>query len=117
MKTYALITAVVVGLSVAGCYYDNQQDLYPSSSNATCDTTGVTLSGTLMPILNANCNSQCHSSTLAPTLGNNIKLDTYTGIQPYAANGHLIGAITHSAGFYAMPLSGSPLTPCDIADF
>lgn len=39
-------------LLMAGCYYDTEAKLYPSRA---CDTTNVTWSGTIQPIIQGNC--------------------------------------------------------------
>ncbi len=93
----------------SGCYYDKHDVLNPGS--ATCDTAIVTYSGSINPIITANCTG-CHSGTNAP-LG--IKLDIYTDVNTQALNGKLLGTITHSAGFSPMPKNGTQLNDCNIA--
>jgi hypothetical protein len=93
----------------SGCYYDIEDKLYPKS---TCDTSNITYSKTIVPILqNYGCNS-CHGGTAAS--GGNIVLDTYAGVKTYAENGHLAGSINQSSGFSAMPLGGGKMNSCDI---
>ena len=36
---------------LAGCYYDNEEELYANQGN-NCDTTNVTFSGTVFPVIN-----------------------------------------------------------------
>ena len=91
-----------------GCYYDKQELLNP---NSTCDTTIVTYSGSVNPLITASCTG-CHSGANAP-LG--IKLDVYTDVNTQALNGKLLGAITHSPGFSPMPKNGTKLSDCNIA--
>ena len=91
----------------AGCYYDKEELLYPASS---CDTAAVKYSTSVAPIISANCNS-CHAGSF-PSGGFN--LDTYTAIRVQAANGKLVGAITHSAGYVAMPKDATKLNTCNI---
>lgn len=75
-----------------------------------CDTTNVTYSGTVAPILQTYCVG-CHSGVY-PDGG--ILLNQYTGVAAVALNGKLVGAITHSTGFSAMPPTGSMLPSCEI---
>ncbi|MHC1706750.1 MAG: hypothetical protein AB9842_04405 [Bacteroidales bacterium] len=97
-------------ISLSSCYYDNDEELYQYVSSQQCDTTNVTFSGTILPILNASCNS-CHSSSSA---SGGIILDTYAGVNAVAANGKLWGSVSWTSGFSAMPKGGSQLNPCDL---
>jgi hypothetical protein len=91
------------------CYYDKADLVYPPSSP--CDSTSVTYSVTVVPILTTNC-YVCHSGTAANGAG--IKLDNYTSVKVQVDNGKLLGAIEQRAGFQPMP-KGSKLQSCDIA--
>ena len=109
MKRFLFITIILIaGLLQSGCYYDKHDLLNP---NSTCDTTIVTYSGSVNPIITANCTG-CHSGANAP-LG--IQLDVYTNVNIQALNGKLLGAITHSSGFSPMPKNGTKLSDCNIA--
>ncbi|HNW53110.1 MAG TPA: hypothetical protein PKN21_02525, partial [Bacteroidales bacterium] len=55
-----LALIIALALTLGGCYYDNEEDLYLGSSG--CDTTNVTYSGTVVPVFAGYCNS-CHSSS------------------------------------------------------
>lgn len=105
-----LISATLLLLAMTGCYYDNEQDLYPSGSTP-CDTTSVTYSLTISPIMATNCNA-CHSSAIA-TAG--VKTDNYTGLSTIANNGLLWGVVNHDPGFPPMPKNGTKLSNCDLA--
>jgi mono/diheme cytochrome c family protein len=100
----------ILGLSLllAGCYYDKEQDLYPSVT--ACDTSAVTYSGKVLSIIQSNCYS-CHGS--GNTLGD-VNLDGHTNLKVFADNGKLSGAINHRTGFSQMPQGGSKLSDCDI---
>ena len=103
-----LLCLAAAGL-IAGCANDNEEDLYPET--ITCDTAAVTYSGTVQPILQRSCTG-CHR-TASPAGG--IILDNPAEIKKYAANGRLVGAITHAPGYVPMPLGGNKLADCDIA--
>lgn len=90
-----------------GCYYDKHEFLYP----ITCDSVNVTYSRSINPILTANCTG-CHSGNNAP---NNVMLDNYTGVKIRAANGLLLGVVTHTPGFAQMPKNANKLSDCNIA--
>ena len=107
MKRYSLPLFIIVVIFFASCYYDNEEALYPSL-NSSCDTTNVTYSGTIAPLLSNNCTS-CHSGG-APS--GSISLTSYTSVQASAANGTLMNALK-GTGVPAMPPSGS-LTACKI---
>ncbi len=116
-QTLLKIMAVVLLPLLAtmhSCYYDDEETLYTAGSNP-CDTTNVTYSGTVVPILNANCLG-CHSG--ADPSGN-ISLDSYGAVRAYGQisagqPGSLYGAITHNPTNFFMPKTGGQLPDCDI---
>ncbi|MBS1573823.1 MAG: hypothetical protein JST09_00850 [Bacteroidetes bacterium] len=104
-----VLISLVLIIFFSGCYYDIEDKLYPKSA---CDTSNITYSKTIAPILqNYGCIS-CHGGNAAS--GGNIILDTYAGVKTYAQNGRLTGSINQSAGYSAMPLGGSKMNSCDI---
>ena len=113
MKTLtALISIIGVIWFASACYYDNEEFLYPQVNN-TCDTTNITFSKSIVPILANNCLS-CHSNASAAGLGANVKLENYADVKVYADNHKLFGSINQSAGFFAMPLGSPKLDDCKI---
>ncbi len=105
----AALLTFMVAVTFTSCYYDKADIVYP---HVACDTTSVTYSASIVPILNANCNV-CHAGTAVN--GGGINLDTYTGASTQAKNGRMLGAVQHHSGFSAMPKGGSMLSDCDIA--
>jgi hypothetical protein len=103
-----LVAAILSIVFLQGCYYDKKDLLDPNGS--LCDTTIVTYSASVHPILTAYCTG-CHSGPNAPL---NISLDNYTTVRAQATNGKLIGTITHSSGFIPMPQNGPMLNSCSI---
>jgi hypothetical protein len=97
--------ALVVGTS---CYYDKEDELYPTNINCLTTTT-ATFSGVVLPILNNSCNG-CHGGVA--TAGAGIKLDNYAGVKTYADNGKLIKSLWHEAGASPMPKNGAKLDTC-----
>lgn len=97
----------VAALSATACYYDVEEELYPTLD---CATDNVTYAGTVVPLLQANCLT-CHSA--AANFGN-INLEGYTQVKRQVDNGQLLGAIRHEAGFSAMPQNQPQLATCNI---
>jgi hypothetical protein len=104
------ITIVIFLFIVVSCYYDNEEALYPALNNS-CDTTNVTFSSTITPILNSYCTT-CHSGS--PPSGG-IALTSYASVQTQASSGMLMNALQGN-GVQIMPLSGS-LSVCKIEQF
>lgn len=80
-----------------------------SNEEPECDMQNITYSKTIVPILRNNCLG-CHSGT-APVA--NLSLEGYSNVQRVAANGKLVGVVTHAQGFPSMPPVGS-LSNCAI---
>lgn len=96
-----------------GCYHDNIEELYPAAPGATCDTVDVAYTAVVQPIVAQNCAfSGCHAGSPAAA---GINLETYSGLQAIAANGDLVGVITHASGYSPMPKNASKLPDCSIA--
>jgi hypothetical protein len=60
--------------------------------------------------MNTYCKG-CHNPT---SLGGGIDVSTYTAVKTIAANGKLMGSITHATGFIAMPQGSNKLSDCRI---
>jgi len=95
---------------LSSCYYDVAEELYPDKP--VCDTTNITFTDHVLPIINANCTS-CHSGQAA---AGNIRLENYNDISAAANNGSLLGVIRHEPGWSPMPKGGGKLNDCDIAE-
>jgi mono/diheme cytochrome c family protein len=112
LTTKLLKAFLAIGMIIAlqSCYYDVAEELYPHV--AACDTTNVTFTNNVFPVINANCTS-CHSGQ-APS--GNIRLENYDNISAAANNGSLLGVIRHEQGWSPMPKGGGKLNDCDIAE-
>ena len=106
MKT-AYLFLLLAAVSTAGCYYDNEEELY----NCSVDAASSKYATTISTILNSYGCIGCHGAT-APSAG--INLDGYAGVKAVADNGKLLGAISHAAGFVPMPQGGGKMNACDI---
>ena len=100
MKRYWWAIVIIIALFLASCYYDNEEALYPALSTS-CDTTNVTYSGTIAPLLSSNC-TICHSGG---TPSGSVTLTSYSGVQSVAASGMLMNALKGN-GVPLMPPSG-----------
>ena len=108
---YVLISATMTILFV-GCYYDNEEVLYPSLANQ-CDTTSVTYSKNITRLLSLYCYT-CHGSTYKAT-GNGIQLESYTVLVKNLDR--VIGAINHDPKYSEMPKNAGKITNCNIRQF
>lgn len=106
----SIVTFVIIITAAVSCYYDNEEALYPSLSSS-CDTTNVTFSRTIVPILSNNCFS-CHSNATS-SFGGNIRLESFADVQVNSAR--LITAIKQT-GAKPMPPAGK-LKACSISQF
>jgi len=77
-----------------------------------CDTTNVTYSGTVLPLLQSRCIG-CHNNN---TTSGNVNLSTHAGAQVQALNGRLLAVVNHEAGYSPMPKGGSKLSSCEIKE-
>ncbi len=91
----------------SGCYYDNEEELYPFEP---CETTNMSFTTDILPIFDLNCNV-CHATSQA--LGNVI-LDTHADVKKQVDAVRLLGAIRHENGFSQMPQGQPQLTFCTI---
>lgn len=120
MKQQFIVLLCCLALfGMAACVSDAEEDIIPTTGggtgtggggSTTCDTTGVTFSGTVQPLIQSNC-LPCHSNS---NLAGGIDLEGYSDIRTQALNGKLEGVITHTAGFPAMPQGSPKLPSCDI---
>ena len=110
MKDY--IIGILIVLALSGCYYDNEEELYPGGSS--CDTTVTTYAARIQPILQTRCYS-CHSAQSAPSGGAGINLESHPVLQSMAQSGILMAAITHSGNASPMPKGMPKLSDCEIS--
>jgi cytochrome c553 len=111
MKRVRSVFALTLALAIIfSCSKKNEEDMGGGNGSSTCNSTNMTYSANIKPILQNNCFS-CHGNGLSE---NGINFDTYAGVKAVADNGKLIGAITHASGFSPMPQGGAKLSDCDI---
>jgi len=108
-----LVTFVTILMFSVSCYYDNEEALYPSLTSS-CDTTNVTFSGKIVPLLANNCLS-CHSNATAASAGNNIRLENYPDVKTRTTA--IAGSLKQSGTYSPMPKNGGKLNVCLISQF
>ena len=108
IKNGTFLIGITMLILLNSCYYDNVEDLYPQAPS--CDTSNITYSNDVLPVINAKCTG-CHSSS-APA--GNVKLASYDDIVASANNGSLMGTIRHESGWSPMPKNAAKLDNCTI---
>ena len=107
MRSVFIILAFF-SFSLASCYYDNEEELYPVTQ---CNVDSMSYVNDVIPILdNAACFA-CHSEQA--NFGN-VNLSSYDQVKKYVDDGSLIGSIKHDSGFSAMPQNANKMSPCNI---
>ena len=108
-RLFSALILLAFFFSLHSCYYDNVEELYPQAP--ACDTTNVTYSVTVWPIIESKCFG-CHSGN---NPGGNIFLRNYTDVVVVADDERLWGSINHETGFTAMPKNLPKLSECELA--
>jgi len=109
MKPVFAMAAPLISLValLQSCTYDKEM-LIPAQSCA--DTVNVSFAASIQPLLRASCFS-CHGNGSSE---GSVSLDSYDDVKALAASGRLLGSISHSAGFDAMPLGADKLDDSSI---
>lgn len=114
MKRILMVSGLL--LLLGSCYNDKYDKLYPAPATTTCDTTTITYSHDIAPVISANCYSPgngCHDAAGASTSGFDYAT-SITALQTNAHDGTLLGDINWQARHNAMPKNGNKLSDCDI---
>jgi hypothetical protein len=101
-------------LTTPACYYDNEVDLYPTTTTATCDTTTAKFATFVSPLMASKCaTSGCHNAASASAGAN---LSTYTSIKAYitANKATYLGSMKQTSGYSSMPKGNAKFADCDI---
>ena len=109
VKHFILFT--FIAFIFTSCYYDKEEELYPQYGN-TCDTTNVTYSKSIAPVISDNCTS-CHYAKSAN--GGNINLENYSDVINNLDK--VMGSINHKSGYKAMPQNSGQLSTCNLRNF
>jgi hypothetical protein len=94
---------------LAGCSKENGEELSKGASTI-CDTTNMSYSLDVVPILQINCYS-CHAGA-SPFAG--INLDSYDALKKQADKGDLSNAVRHTGNVTPMPYLLPQLESCEV---
>ena len=108
MKGEILPVFLMIALFTGGWFFSceslNQQDLFGEKE---CDTSVVTYSGNILPILQNNC-LDCHSA------GSSLNFDGYDNFVVHVNSGRVHGAVNHRSGYLQMPRDRPKLPECEL---
>jgi hypothetical protein len=106
MKFSFFIIFGLIIVTLSSCYKDNEEYLY---GELDCDTTNVSFSADILPIINASCaTTGCH---VAGGSGNGT-FENYTQIKDKVDNGSMLERVV-----VLKDMPPSPLTDCQILHF
>lgn len=109
MKVKIQLTGVLTGvllLYFLACTKRNAVELGAGG----CDTSNVSYSRQIVPILQDNCYS-CHQG---PGASSGVDFSNYDAFRGWAGSGYVAGNITGAPGYIRMPYGLPPLSGCDI---
>lgn len=86
------------------------KDLTCDPDASGCDTTNISYTTHIRPVMQAKCNG-CHGGSF-PSAG--LDLTTYGSLATIALNGKLLGVVEHQPGYSPMPQGGNKLPDCEI---
>ena len=107
-KMRLVIISILALLFTSACYYDNEEDLFPTLSDE-CDTSLVSYSIDVRPVLESNCYA-CHSNLNSASLGSNIKLEDFSDVANQSSL--ILSAIKHESDVSPMPKGSAQLIRC-----
>lgn len=81
-----------------------------NNSCSSCDTTAVTFSQTIYPLIEIKCQG-CHSGA-QPSSG--LSLIDYSNISTIALTGALMSSVTGTNSYTQMPYNSNPLPACEV---
>lgn len=119
MKKFICCLAVLGPLVFSCVKTDQETEVKKSLANqaaaspvANCDTTEMKYAANIQPLLQQAC-YKCHGGNGTAAAG--VSLTAYADVIQWVYNGKLMGTITHSPGYDAMPARGAQLDPCTIS--
>jgi hypothetical protein len=107
-----IIFIIILSILGVSCFYDTEESLYPDLGS--CDTTNVTYSGSIVPLLDNDCLS-CHAAVVAAEKGGSINLEGYQNV--YDVKEYILGSIRHESTSKPMPKDAAKLKDCLIQQF
>jgi len=106
------ISLIAIAVIITGCFNDSEEKLY-GQPNITCDTTAMSYTQDIVPIIDAYCIT-CHNQSNAASIGGNVVLEGYTDLKVYVDNGLLLSSVSQDGNASPMPKGGSKLSDCEI---
>lgn len=104
------LTADQIAL-IAKWIQQGAKDLDCNPDAGGCDTTNVTFSAYVFPVVQNYCLG-CHKGTSA---SGGIDLNGYQGVKTIALDGRLYGSVSHGTGYSPMPQNSAKLSDCRIS--
>ncbi|MBL7682841.1 MAG: hypothetical protein JNK00_05735 [Flavipsychrobacter sp.] len=99
-------------ITFSGCYFDKEDQLYPKTTTG-CDTTNVTFSATVLPVMQQKCaTAGCHDALVKQS---GYDLNLYADVKKCVTDNKLLPVIRQDAGAKAMPQGGAKLDDCTIS--
>lgn len=115
MKVFYWLLSIAIFISIHSCTFKNEEDTYGDY----CDTSSVTFSAKIRPIMEQHCYN-CHGSSNANTSGGGLEFQTYTNFKGYldVSKDHFLSAINlqeiNGVTASVMPKSSPKLSACEI---
>lgn len=106
---FAILSFTIICLAVSGCYYDKEEVLYPSLGDK-CDTTNITYSKTIAPLISDNCGA-CHGTNYKSN-GGGVRLDNHNDLVSKLDN--VMGSVNHNPNYLPMPKNTAKLNDCKL---
>ena len=99
----------ILSISFTACYYDTEEELYPTVIN-NCDSVKGSYSLEVEPLISSQCRS-CHNSSFS---SGGVNLEGYDNVKQSALTGTLLESIQHEAGVSPMPQGRPKLDDCTL---
>ncbi|MDB4347128.1 hypothetical protein OAB01_00565 [Bacteroidia bacterium] len=113
MTRLILTLSLVITFLLSSCYYDTEEELYPTNNGNNCDSVKGAFSAEILPVINVQCRS-CHNTSFS---SGGVNLEGFTNIQNAALNGKLIQSLNHESGVSPMPQNSPKLDDCTLKAF
>ena len=102
-----ILSSLLVGRFFISCQSLNEEELF---GDRDCDTSLVTYSESIFPIIQNNC-YECHSGSNPISFRN---FEGYNNFVLYVNSGRVYGAVNHLSGFSHMPKDRKKLPECEL---
>jgi len=99
-----ILTTLVVSVFISSCYFDVEQELYPTNK---CDVENMSFANDIQPLIKLHCQN-CHSSNFASA---GVILDTYAGVRSVVDDSSFLNSINHTGDAVPMPLLPNAKAP------